>query len=64
MKTCFNLFPPVNKLIALLVCILLILAYTKSKAQNKIKKYNTTDISFTQISNDHLNSQTNTLLQK
>jgi len=37
MKICFNLFPPANKMIAFLVCILLLLAYTKLRADDKIK---------------------------
>ena len=35
MKICFNLIPPANKMIAILVCILLILSYTKLKAYNR-----------------------------
>lgn len=36
MKICFNLFPPANKMIAFLVCIILLLVYSKLKADNKI----------------------------
>jgi len=40
MKICFNIFPPANKLIALLLCLLLILSYTRSKAANDTNNIN------------------------
>ena len=56
MKICFNLFPPANKLIAILVCILLFLAYTRSKAENRITNVDGTEFSFVQKSNDKKHS--------
>ncbi len=35
MKICFNMFPPANKLIALIACALLLLSYSRLKADNK-----------------------------
>ena len=39
MKICFNLFPPANKLIALLIGALLIFSYTKLKAANGLNNF-------------------------
>ncbi len=36
MKICFNnFFPPFSRLIAIIVCMLLLLSYTRLKAENK-----------------------------
>ena len=43
MKICFNLFPPANKLIALLVCLLLILSYTRLKAETRLNNFKNTE---------------------
>jgi hypothetical protein len=37
MKICFNLLPPANKLIAFLIGMLLILSFTKIKAEEKVE---------------------------
>ncbi|CAN5766112.1 hypothetical protein BH11BAC4_BH11BAC4_07820 [soil metagenome] len=46
MKICFNLFPPTQKLAAILIGILLISSYTKLKAANKLNNYNNTTQAF------------------
>jgi hypothetical protein len=51
MKICFNLIPPVNKLIALIVCMLLILSFTKLKADNNPTNFDTAKVSFRQMTN-------------
>jgi hypothetical protein len=49
MKICFNLFPPVNKLIAFLVCLLLIVIYTKLKAEKNNYEINSSSVSYKEI---------------
>ena len=55
MKICFNnFFPPVNKLIAIVVCMLLLLSYTKLKAADR---------SGCLVEKKNLNIKINTLIQ-
>lgn len=56
MKICFNLFPPTNKPIALLVCLLLIVIYTKLKAEKMNYEINSSSFSYTQEKKIFINS--------
>jgi hypothetical protein len=64
MKICFNLFPPANKLIALLVVLLMILIYTRSRAEDSLQKNGETEISYTQIQCEKQNLEMKTVLHK
>lgn len=57
MKICFNLFPPVNKLIALLVCLLLIVIYTRLKAEKNNYGINSKSVSYKELRNNTMDNQ-------
>jgi hypothetical protein len=64
MKICFNLFPPTSKLIVIVVSMLLILSYTRLKADNNINNYNKIEVTFTQMPNNDLNIRINAVTAK
>ena len=65
MKICFNnLFPPMNKLGALLLFVLLLISYTTLKADDKFTDMNTVKVSFTKMPNNDLNIEISSFTQK
>ena len=64
MKICFNIFPPTNKLIAILVCMLLILSYTRLKAEKRLNNFNNTVLIFKQACIKNTDAKINSVAEK